>query len=168
MTGCSTGEEAYSLAILIREYLDAHEHACSVQIFATDIDGAAIDVARAGVYPARIESDVTPERLARYFVKDDDQCYRIKKPIREMLIFAPQNLLQDPPFAKLDILTCRNLLIYLESDMQQKVLPLLHYSLAKNGILFLGSSESLGAASDLFEPIDKKWKVFRHTAIAAH
>lgn len=164
VTGCSTGEEAYSLAILIREYLDAHELNCSVQIFATDIDDAAIDVARAGVYPARIESDVSPERLERYFAKDENQCYRVKKLIREMVIFAPQNLLQDPSFTRLDLLTCRNLLIYLEAGLQQKVLPLFHFSLAENGILFLGSSESLGAASDLFEPVDKKWKIFRRKA----
>jgi two-component system CheB/CheR fusion protein len=160
--GCSTGEEAYSLAIVFREALDALKPSKNLmlQIFATDLDNDAIERARGGVYPINIAQDVTPERLRRFFVQDDLH-YRIAKDIREMVVFAPQNIIMDPPFTKLDILTCRNLLIYLGSELQQKLIPLFHYSLNRNGVLFLGSAETIGAHSGLFTPVEAKWRVYR-------
>ncbi len=159
--GCSTGEEAYSIAIILKEHLAEmqQKYNFKIQIYATDIDKEAIDVARQGVYPANIVADVTPERLERFFIKEDDR-YRVKKEIREMVIFAVQNVLTDPPFTKLDILSCRNLLIYLSSKLQKKLFPLFYYSLNPCGVLFLGSSESIGDFTDLFTPIDPKWKIF--------
>ncbi|MFB3764300.1 MAG: CheR family methyltransferase [Methanotrichaceae archaeon] len=159
--GCSTGEEAYSIAIILKEFLSDMKvrNNFKIQVYATDIDKGAIDVARQGVYPANIAQDVTPERLERFFIKEDDH-YRVKKEIREMIVFAVQNVLVDPPFTKLDILSCRNLLIYLSSELQKKLMPLFHYSLNPGGTLFLGSSESIGNFTDLFEPLDHKWKLF--------
>lgn len=161
--GCSSGEEAYSIAILITEYLQQHPHSIDVRIFGTDIDKEAIEVARNGRYPRSIVADLGEERLKRNFVKQDDGRYLAKKSIREMLIFAPQNLINDPPFTKLDLLCCRNLLIYLGPELQRKLLllPLFHYSLKPGGFLFLGSSETIGQATDLFATIDRKWKIFR-------
>ncbi len=161
IVGCSTGEEAYSIAIILKEYLVnmQQKHDFKIQIYATDIDKEAIDVARQGIYPANIIADVIPERLERFFIKEDER-YLIKKEIREMVIFAVQNVLADPPFTKLDILSCRNLLIYLSSKLQKKLFPLFYYSLNPAGILFLGSSESIGDFVDLFTPRDQKWKIF--------
>jgi two-component system, chemotaxis family, CheB/CheR fusion protein len=158
--GCSTGEEAYSLAILLREYLGAQERSLRVQIFATDLDRAAIETARAGVYPSGIVTDLTPERLRRWFVQEDSH-YRVKKDIRDLVIFAPHDLLTDPPFTKLDLLSCRNLLIYLESRAQRRLVPLFHYALKPAGLLFLGASESIDRHEDLFATVDRKWKIFR-------
>ncbi|HEX6813614.1 MAG TPA: chemotaxis protein CheB [Planctomycetota bacterium] len=158
--GCSTGEEAYSLAIMLRETMDTLGRTLSVQIFATDLDPASIDVARLGVYPSGIANDVSPQRLARFFSQEDG-IYRVKKEIREMIVFATQNLIADPPFTKLDILSCRNVLIYLGSELQKRLLPIFCYSLKPGGLLMVGSAESTGAASDLFETVDKKWKIFR-------
>lgn len=159
---CSTGEEAYSLAILFREAAEKLKpHArLSLQVFATDIDPDAIDRARQGTYPASIAADVSPERLDRYFVQEDTR-YRVGKEIRETVIFATQNLISDPPFTKVDVVICRNLLIYFEPELQKKVLPLLHFSLSPGGVLFLGSAESLGSHSDLFTPIEAKVKIYR-------
>jgi two-component system CheB/CheR fusion protein len=157
--GCSTGEEAYTLAILLRESLDRQKRHMAVQIFATDIDLDAINVARSGVYPASIAADVSPERLERFFAREDDS-YRIRKDIRETLIFAPQNMIADPPFTKLDVLSCRNLLIYLDGRLQVRLLPVFHYALRRGGVLFLGSSESVGNFSHLFSVVDKKAKLF--------
>lgn len=137
-----------------------------LQIFATDIDKDAIDKARYGVYPANIAVDVSPERLQKFFVKEDSN-YRIRKEIREMIVFAPQNIMMDPPFTKLDMLCCRNLLIYLNAEVQKKILPLFHYALKPGGILFLGPSETIGGFNDLFAPIDNKWKIFRRKESAA-
>jgi two-component system CheB/CheR fusion protein len=162
--GCSTGEEAYSLAILLRERMEAMNRSLSVQIFATDLDGRAIETARSGLYPVGIADDVSARRLSRFFSREED-CFRVKKEIREMVVFAPQNLISDPPFTKLDILSCRNLLIYLDNNLQRKVLPILHYSLRRKGILFLGSSESVGAFGELFTPVGKKWKIFRRQEV---
>ena len=161
VAGCSTGEEAYSLAIVFKEALERirPKGPCSLQVFATDLDRDAIDRARRGIYPANIAADVSPERLSRFFIKDEDT-YQVNKEIREMVIFAPQNLIMDPPFTKLDILTCRNLLIYLESDLQRKLIPLFHYSLNPGGLLFLGSAESVGNFPGLFIPMDTKTKLF--------
>jgi two-component system CheB/CheR fusion protein len=168
VVGCSTGEEAYSIAIVLKECLDDLKLKDNkIQIYATDIDKDAIDVARQGVYPSNCAADMSQERLQRFFTKEDDR-YRIKKDIRDMIIFAPQNVLTDPPFTKLDLLSCRNLLIYLNAEAQKKLLPLFYYALNPGGFLFLGSSESIGGSTDLFAPLDNKWKVFkrRETTIA--
>jgi len=163
--GCSTGEEAYSIAILCQECLETLglTESCKVQIFATDLDEAAIAKARQGLYPGNIAADVSRTRLERFFFQEDGS-YRVRKDIREMLIFAPHNLLQDPPFTKLDLLSCRNLLIYLTPDTQKKLLPMFHYALNPNGFLFLGSSETIGELSDLFATVDMKGKLFARRA----
>ena len=162
VAGCSTGEEAYSLAIIFREVLASVKPAGNfkLQIFATDLDKDAIDKARSGIYPPNITADVSSERLQRYFEKDD-RGYRITREIRESIVFAPQNVIMDPPFTKLDILVCRNLLIYMEQELQKKLLPLFHYSLNPGGILFLGSAETIGSNTHLFEPLDSKTRLFR-------
>ena len=158
--GCATGEEVYSLAILMRECLETAKRHCDLQIFGTDLDNDAIDAARNGRYPEGISHDVSPQRLERYFVRDDST-YRIRKDVREMAVFAVQNLIKDPPFTKLDLISCRNLLIYLNTELQHRLVPLFHYALKPGGLLFLGSSESIGGFDDLFEVVDKKWKIFR-------
>ncbi len=158
--GCATGEEAFSLAILMRERLDAAKHHGQVQIFGTDLDGDAIDAARLGRYPEGISNDVTPQRLERHFTLQDGT-YRIRKEIREMAVFALQNVIKDPPFTKLDLISCRNLLIYLNADLQGQLLPLFHYALKPGGLLLLGSSESIGGFGELFDVVDRKWKIFR-------
>ncbi|MBI5568441.1 MAG: PAS domain-containing protein, partial [Desulfomonile tiedjei] len=158
--GCSTGEEAYSLAILLLEFMEQNKRDVKIQIFATDIDSAAIETARAGVYPFGIGVDVGDDRLHRFFAKHDN-AYRVKKTVRDMVVFATQNVITDPPFSKMDLISCRNLLIYLGTELQKKVLPIFHYALAKSGFLFLGTSETVGEFSDLFASIDRKWKVFQ-------
>ena len=160
--GCSTGEEAYSLAIVFREVIETLKppRNFKLQIFATDLDNDAIDKARTGLYPSNITADVSPERIKRYFEKDE-RGYRISRAIRETVVFAPHNVIMDPPFTKLDILVCRNLLIYMEQELQKKLIPLFHYSLNPGGILFLGSAETLGFNSNLFEAIDVKSRLFR-------
>ena len=160
--GCSTGEEAYSLAIVFKEVLGIVKPAGNflLQVFATDLDKDAVDKARTGVYPANIAADISPERLHRFFVQEE-RGYRVGKEIRESVVFAPQNLIMDPPFTKLDILICRNLLIYLDPSIQKKLLPIFHYSLNPGGILFLGSAETIGAFTDLFAPLDGKTRIFR-------
>ena len=167
--GCSTGEEAYSIAMLFQECMEECQSHFSVQIFATDLDEEAIAVARLGRFPTSIAADMNPERLQRFFISEED-AYQAKKQIRDMLVFAPQDLIKDPPFTKLDLLCCRNLLIYLNPELQQKILPIFHYSLKPNGNLFLGSSESIGSATDLFKPVDKKWKIYARqpSIFAAH
>ncbi len=166
--GCSTGEEAYSIAMLLRESTEQFKKNLNIQIFATDIDERAIETARAGIYPASVSTDLKPERLKRFF-RSDDNVFTIKKDIREMLIFAPQDIIKDPPFTKLDLICCRNLLIYLESEMQKKLLPLFHYSLKPGGILFLGSSETIGGFTDIYSMLNKKWKIYkRKDTIAAN
>lgn len=158
--GCSTGEEAYSLAIMLREYLQKQKKDFRVQIFATDIDDSAIETARAGMYSDSITADVSPEQLARFFSKKGHS-FKVKEEIRDMVVFAVQDLIKDPPFSKLDMISCRNLLIYMSSALQKKILPLFYYSLNHNGILFLGSSETIGDHADLFSILDKKWKIFK-------
>jgi two-component system CheB/CheR fusion protein len=160
VVGCATGEEAYSVAILLHESIEKTEAPVEIQIFATDLDDHAIRSARQGRYPAGIEADVPPERLEKYFHKDDN-FYQVRKVIRDMIVFAPQNVTKDPPFTKLDLIVCRNLLIYLDTPLQRKVLELLHYSLRSGGLLFLGPSETLGRSSDLFDTLDQKWKIYR-------
>ncbi|KAF0197363.1 MAG: two-component system chemotaxis family CheB/CheR fusion protein [Bacteroidetes bacterium] len=162
--GCSTGEEAYSLAIVFKEALEKirPSGSFSLQIFASDLDNEAIEIARKGAFPANIVSDISPERLSRFFVKTDDG-YRISNEIREMVVFAQHNIIMHPPFTKIDILTCRNLLIYLEPELQKKLLGVFHYSLNPGGILLLGSSESLGNQGHLFSPTDVKLKFFKRS-----
>ena len=162
--GCSTGEEAYSLAILIKEYMERLKCTHEVQIFATDVDKSAIETARAGQYPESIAADITTLRLKRYFKFKNDR-YQVVQSIREMIIFAPHDLLRDPPFFKLDLISCRNLLIYITSELQKKIVPLFFYSLLPNGILFLGPSETIGQFGDLFHTQNKKWKMYRRSAV---
>ena len=160
VTGCSSGEEPYSIAILLKEYMEKTGKVHRFQIFATDLDESAVNRAREGVYPIGIAADVLPERLERFFKLDDSQ-YRINKEIRETVIFATQNLIQDPPFTRVDLISCRNLLIYLSAELQKEIFPQFHYALNPGGILFLGSSESIGNFDDLFSAIDKKWKLYQ-------
>jgi two-component system, chemotaxis family, CheB/CheR fusion protein len=160
--GCSTGEEAYSLAILLQERLESLKQNFKVQIFATDIDSQAIANARSGVYPASIAADLTQERLARFFgAEPDGSTFRIHKGIRDMVVFSEQDIIKDPPFSKLDFLSCRNLLIYLGGDLQKKLIPLFHYALNPGGFLFLGTSETVGGFDDLFSVLDRKSKLFQ-------
>jgi two-component system CheB/CheR fusion protein len=162
VAGCSTGEEAYSLAMVFREAVELAKLPGSValQIFATDLDRDAIEKARQGFFPENLGADVSPARLKRFFVREDHG-YRVRKEIREMITFAPQNLVMDPPFTKLDFLSCRNLLIYLTPEVQQKLMPLFHYSLLPGGILLLGSAETVGNGSALFAPARGKSRIFR-------
>jgi two-component system, chemotaxis family, CheB/CheR fusion protein len=157
--GCASGEEAYSLAILFREYMDEIKKDFKLQIYATDIDDDAIATARSGTYPANISIDVSPERLRRFFGKAETG-FRIKKEIREIVVFAIQNVIKDPPFTKMDLISCRNLLIYLDTELQNRVIPTLHYALRPGGVLLLSPSESIGNFTDLFTPVDKKWKIY--------
>ncbi|MBI5583367.1 MAG: PAS domain-containing protein [Deltaproteobacteria bacterium] len=159
--GCGTGEEAYSVAMVIREGLDEVKRNWKVQIFGTDIDDEGINRARSGIYSNNIVEDVPPDRLKRFFIKLEDDSYRVKKEIREMIVFAVQDLAKDPPFTKLDLLSCRNLLIYFEAELQSRLLPRFHYSLRPGGILFLGASETIGKFTDLFAVSDRKWKIYR-------
>jgi two-component system CheB/CheR fusion protein len=159
--GCATGEEPYSIAMLVQEQLAVEHKSCKVQIFATDVDEEALEMARQGLYPDSIAADVTPERLARFFTHVDEHNYRISKELRETMIFAPQNLISDAPFTKLDLISCRNLLIYLEPEVQKKVITLFNFALSEGGFLFLGSSETVGRQIDLFESMSKKWRIYR-------
>ncbi len=162
VVGCSTGEEAYSLAIMLQEHLEAYQQTVPVQVFATDIDCRAIAVARAGVYPVSIAADLTPERLARFFTAEPDgSAYRVNKTIRDKVVFSEHDLIRDPPLSKLDLVACRNLLIYMNGELQKRVIPLFHYALNPDGILFLGGSESIGDFDTLFSALDRKSKLFR-------
>ena len=165
--GCSTGEEAYSLAIVFKEAMEKLKppKKFKVNVFATDLDRDAIDKARQGVYPANIAADLSPARLERFFAKVEGG-YRVGAEIRELVVFAPQSLIADPPFTKLDVLSCRNLLIYLAPEMQKKLIPLFHYSLSPGGILFLGSAETIGGFTDLFASLSVKTRIFRRTESA--
>jgi two-component system CheB/CheR fusion protein len=164
--GCSTGEEAYSIAILLRERMEERKENFKVQIFATDIDREAIEHARAGVYPASIIADVSPERLAHFFDPEqrDGSTYRVHKSLRDMLIFSEHDLIKNPPFSKLDLISCRNLLIYMGAELQKKLMPLFHYALNPGGMLVLGSSESTGDFVNLFAPTERKSRIFQRKA----
>ncbi len=160
--GCSTGEEAYSLAILLAERQEAMKQSFKVLVFATDIDAGALATARAGLFPPGIAADLTPERLARFFTATaEGNGYRIHKSIRDMLVFSEQNVIRDPPFSKLGLVSCRNLMIYMGSELQKKLLRLFHYALCPGGHLFLGSSETVGEFGDLFDTVDRKEKVYQ-------
>ena len=167
VAACATGEEAYTMAMLLVEAAEARGKRIDLKVFATDMAERALGHARGGVFPNGIESEITPERLDRFFDKDDG-AYRVKRPLREMVVFAPQNVLQDPPFSRLDIVTCRNLLIYLEPEVQKRVLTLLHFGLREGGALLLGSSESVGGMEEAFQPIDKKHRLFRRVGPTRH
>ena len=165
VAGCATGEEAYSISMLLREQADAAAKNVEIQVFATDIDERAIAMARRGLYPKGIVEDIAPTRLRHFFTKEDDQ-YRVTSRIREPVLFAVHNLLRDPPFSRLDLICCRNLLIYLDRDAQAHVLELFRISLGPGGYLFLGSSESADAVGNLFVPVDKKHRIYRVSAHA--
>ena len=161
--GCSTGEEAYSLAMLMQERRELIKQNYKIQIFATDMDTRAIAIARAGIYPNEIVADVSEDRLKRFFTADiDGSSYRINKNIRDMLIFSEHDIIKDMPFSKMDLISCRNLLIYLNRNLQKKLIPLFHYSLMPDGILFLGSSESVDEFDDLFVALDRRAKIYQH------
>ncbi|MDD2915992.1 MAG: chemotaxis protein CheB [Gallionella sp.] len=162
IAGCATGEEAYSIAILLHEFMEENHRESKIQLYATDLDDDAIAVARAGFYPPNIAQDITPERLRRFFVKEDSG-YRVKKNIREMVVFAIQNVIKDPPFTRLDLLSCRNLMIYLEAEIQNRLIPSFHYALKPGGVLLLSPSESIASHPDLFEALNRKWKLYRAT-----
>ena len=160
--GCSTGEEAYSIAILLQERMDALKTSFKLTVFATDLDSAAIEHARAGVYPASIADDISPERLARYFSEEPGGgFFRIKKLIRDILVFSEQSVIKDPPFSRLDLISCRNLLIYMGPELHKKLMPLFHYSLNQAGFLFLGTSESVGEFVELFATLNRTQKLFQ-------
>ena len=158
--GCSTGEEAYSLAMLLSDQLQVDHSKARLQVFATDIDERAITVGRSGLYSPAIITDVPPPRLRHYFVKENDH-YRIRKELREKVLFAKHSLLSDPPFSQIDLIVCRNLLIYLDREVQREILQMFHFALRPGGFLFLGSSESADACSELFAPVDKRNRIFR-------
>ncbi len=157
--GCSSGEEAYSLAMSWLEFIGDRGTTAPIQIFATDVSEAVIDKARLGFYLENIASEVSPERLRRFFVKVAGG-YQISKPIRDMCVFARQNLIQDPPFSKLDLISCRNLLIYLQTALQKRIIPMFHFSLQPTGFLMLGVSETIGTFARLFDLVDKKYKIY--------
>jgi len=157
--GCSTGEEAYSLAIAFTEFTELAGKSIPLQVFASDLNGAGIEKARAGIYQKNIVSDVSPERLRRFF-SEQDGSYRISKSIRDLCVFARHNVLTDPPFSRIDFVSCRNMLIYLEPAIQQKIVPIMHYALQPKGFLWLGSSETIGSYRDLFDLEDPKHKLY--------
>ncbi|MFW6368858.1 MAG: CheR family methyltransferase [Spirochaetota bacterium] len=174
--GCSTGEEAYSIAISLHEYMETLPENYNLQVFASDMAAQAIAVARSGIYPASTAADVRHDRLSRYFTEESftpegiPESYRINREIRDVMIFSEQNVIKDPPFSNIDLLSCRNLLIYLNSDLHEKLIPLFHYALRPAGFLFLGTSESIGDYTDLFDTLDRKAKLYqrKESARAGH
>jgi len=160
VVGCSTGEEAYSLAIMIQEYLEKLDAPFDFKVFATDIDKSSIEFASAGIYPESIAADMPAPFLQKYFSRKEDS-YQIKRSLRDKVIFASQNIIKDPPFTRIDLISCRNLLIYLQSPTQKKILLLFQFSLKAKGFLFLGSSETIGELTDAFETVDSKWRIYR-------
>ncbi|MBF0384165.1 MAG: PAS domain-containing protein, partial [Magnetococcales bacterium] len=165
--GCATGEEAYSIAILLQEQMEALNSQFNVQIFSTDLNKIAIETARRGIYPNTISAEISQDRLKRYFTKNGNN-YEINKKIRDMLVIAEQNLIKDPPFSSLDLISCRNLLIYFGASLQAKVLPVFHYALKPNGHLLLGTSETTGSNSHLFKVINRKLKLYQRKSIFMH
>lgn len=163
--GCSTGQEAYSIAMSFLEFAAKADKNIPLQVFATDLNENLLEKARAGLYTKTLVSDLWPERRRRFFMEEDGG-YRIIKPIREMCVFARQNVLTDPPFSRMDLISCRNLLIYLEPGSHKQILPTFHYALKPNGFLFLGASETVGPNTDLFSPVDKKHRIYAKKAAA--
>ena len=158
--GCATGEEPYSVAMLLLEQ-QPPEKRCRLQIFATDVDEQALEIARRGIYPDAIAADLSPERLARFFRRMDNSAWQINREVRETITFAVQNLITDAPFSRMDLICCRNILIYLEPELQKKVISLFHFALKPDGCLFLGPSETIGRQTKPFEPISRKGRVYR-------
>ncbi len=162
VSGCSTGEEAVTIAILLQEYADSLRQNHKIQVFTTDIDVRGLECARQGLYPASIAADISAQRLARYFVLEPDgMYYRVNKLIRSILIFSEHDVIRDPPFSKLDLISCRNLLIYMGPELQKRLIPLFHYALNPGGVLFLGISETIGDFVDLFSPLERKAKLYQ-------
>jgi len=161
VVGCSSGEEAYSIAILLSEYAATLDHAPRLQIFATDIDERALGTARKANYPERIAECVSPERLERFFIRQQDGTFLVKREIREICIFSAHSFIKDPPFSRLDLISCRNVMIYLEVDLQRNIIPLFHYALRSGGYLFLGPSESVSSNPELFRTLDKTHRIFQ-------
>jgi len=164
VAGCATGEEAYSIAMLLVEEMGKNERHHAVQIFGTDLDEDSIETARRGVYPKSIAADVSADRLKRFFRQENNH-YKVQSNIREMLVFAKHNLIKDAPFSRLDLVCCRNVLIYMDSTLQRKLLPMFHYTLSPSGCLFLGESESIGTLTNLFAAVDTKHKIFRRKPV---
>ncbi len=163
--GCSTGKEAYSLAILLTEQVEASGKPVGIQIFATDTDEDALTIARSGTYPEDdLGADISPKRREKFFVYKNGQV-RVTKAIRERVIFAPQNITSDPPFSRLDLISCRNLLIYLGRDVQRQIIALFHFALRDGGFLFLGNAETVSGHEELFEPVFKKWRIYRRIGV---
>jgi two-component system CheB/CheR fusion protein len=160
VAGCATGDEAYSIAMLLAERADALASPPTVQVFATDIDEEALAQGRVGVYPSTIAADVSPVRLKRFFTREG-QTYRVKRELRETVLFAPHNILRDPPFSKLNLISCRNLLIYIDRPMQERILEIFNFALKPGGFLFLGTSESVDGRDELFAPVEKRQRIFR-------
>jgi two-component system CheB/CheR fusion protein len=167
VAACASGEEPYSLAMLVAEEAERAGKKVDMKVFATDTADKSLALARAGVYPDGIEADFPPERLDRFFEKDD-HTYRIRKELREQVVFAPQDILRDPPFSRVDLVVCRNLLIYLEPEAQRRALTLMHFALCDGGHLFLGNAETLGQAEELFELVSKRWRIYRRTGATQH
>jgi len=165
---CASGEEAYSIAILLLEQFAAVRKPANFQIFASDIDEESVEVARRGVYAASVVNELSPARVRQFFTKTDENHCQVNKQLRGSLVVTRQNLISDAPFSKLDLISCRNLLIYLEPEMQQKVISLFHFALQERGFLFLGCSETIGRQTDLFESISKKWRTYRRIGPARH
>jgi len=160
--GCSTGEEPYSIGMLVTEAMDQLQQPCKVQIFATDLNARAIAVARTGIYPASIAQEISPRRLSRFFTAEmAGGPYRVRKCLRDMMVFSEHDVIRDPPFSRLDLIVCRNLLIYFDGDLQKRLIPLFHYALKPGGTLFLGTSESVGENGELFSVLDRRAKLFR-------
>lgn len=164
VAGCSTGEEAYSLAIVLLEFLEAYGASeTRIELFATDLNENAIVRARAGFYSPAIEASVSAERLSRYFVKEAGG-YRVTRRLRDLCVFAMQNIVRDPPFSQLDLISCRNVLIYFEQELQERVMPMFNYALKPHGLLVLGNAESVGNSTDYFTPLDRRHKIYRSQA----
>ena len=166
MPGCATGEEAYSLAILFQEARDRLESPPEVKIFGSDIDESALHFARLGRYPHSIAADVSAERLERFF-ETEDGTYAVRPQLREMCLFAQHNLLRDPPFSRIDLISCRNVLIYMNAELQKRLMPVFHYALRPGGLLFLGPAENAGGNEKLFAEIDRKHRIFRRVGESA-
>lgn len=158
--GCATGEEAYSIAILLLEQISNGTSSQRIQIFATDLDAEALTVARRGRYSENVVEQISPERLKQFFVQHGD-IYEVREEVRELCVFSPHNLIKDPPFSRLDLISCRNVLIYLEAEVQKKLLPIFHYALNPSGFLFLGPSENVASRSEMFQPFDQKARIFQ-------